>query len=174
MPRSARRWRTLVQVRDERGFDVKITRRPATEADTALAREIHHRGYREIVERQYLRWDDAQQDRFFEDDWDPAIYEIVLCDGIPCGRISVVERGGAIVVRDIIILPEYQNRGIGTFVLREVLEQARTRSLPVRLGTHRLNRALQFYLRLGFRETGQTPSHILLEALPGPGTPERS
>lgn len=150
---------------------MQITRRPATDSDTALACQIHHRGYREIVERQYGPWDEAEQDLFFESDWDPAIYEIVLCDGMPCGRISVVERGGAIVVRDIVISPEYQNRGIGTFLLSEVIEQARARSVPVQLGTHRLNRALNLYLRLGFREVGRTPSHILLEALPSPGLP---
>jgi GNAT superfamily N-acetyltransferase len=146
---------------------MKITRRSATNSDTELARQIHHRGYREIVERQYGPWDEVQQDRFFGEDWDPAIYEIVFCDAIPCGRISVVERGDAIILRDLVILPEYQNRGIGTLLLREIIEQAQAQKVPVHTGTHRLNRALNFYLRLGFHEVGQTPTHILLEARSG-------
>lgn len=150
---------------------MKITRRRASNSDAELARQIHHRGYREIVERQYGPWDEAQQDQFFAKDWNPNIYEIVLCDGIPCGCISVVERADAIILRDLVIVPEYQNRGIGTLLLGEVMKRAQARNVPVHTGTHRLNRALNLYLRLGFREVGQTPTHILLEARAGDDVP---
>jgi GNAT superfamily N-acetyltransferase len=143
---------------------MRVSRRQATDADTELARQIHHRGYREIVERQFGPWDEARQGHFFEDDWDPALYEIVCCDDVPCGRISVVDRADAIIVRDVVILPECQNRGMGTILLQEQIARARRRGVPVQLGTHRLNRALRLYLRLGFGEIGQTDTHILLEA----------
>ena len=147
---------------------MEITRRPATAADTELARQIHHRGYRPVVERQYGPWDEAQQDRYFESEWNPALFEIVVCDGVPCGRISVLQRDDAIVVQDIVILPEYQNRGIGARLLGDLLGRARAENRPVQLRTQRLNQALNLYLRLGFREIGRTPSHVLLEARPGP------
>jgi hypothetical protein len=47
---------------------------------------------------------------------------------------------------------------------REEIARSRLRGVPVQLGTRRLNRALNFYLRLRFRGIGHTESHILQEA----------
>jgi ribosomal protein S18 acetylase RimI-like enzyme len=64
------------------------------------------------------------------------------------------------------LLPEFQNRGIGTAVLRELLAHAEGRGVPVQLGTLHANRAAALYRRLGFREIGRTQTHILFEWLP--------
>jgi hypothetical protein len=44
-----------------------------------------------------------------------------------------------------------------------VIENAGVRQVPVRLGTFRVNRAVNLYRRLGFREVGKTDTHILME-----------
>jgi len=44
-----------------------------------------------------------------------------------------------------------------------VIEEARARHVPVKLGVLRENRALHFYEKLGFREIGRTEIHILME-----------
>lgn len=142
---------------------MELTKRPAHESDTGFAREVHHRAYREAVKRQFGSWIEEEQDRYFERDWGAATFEIVLCDGIPCGYVCIEDENDHIHVREIILLPEYQGRGIGSSILGDVMERARTRRVPVRPGTFNTNRALGLYRKLGFREIGRTETHTLLE-----------
>jgi ribosomal protein S18 acetylase RimI-like enzyme len=66
-------------------------------------------------------------------------------------------------VNELVVLPAFQNRGIGSFLLLRELERARTIGLPVRLHTHRRNRALRFYERHGFVVTARREDYIDLE-----------
>jgi ribosomal protein S18 acetylase RimI-like enzyme len=142
---------------------MNVTRRPATGADTPIAREAHHGAYREPVTRQFGRWDEAQQDVFFARDWADAVFEVLEVDGVPCGYACIEERDEDFHVREIVVHPNFQGRGIGTAVLRETQERARARGVPVVLGTFLTNRAVGLYRRLGFRETGSTDIHVLME-----------
>ncbi len=142
---------------------MELKRRPARGSDTGFARKVHHRAYHEVVEQQFGPWIEEQQDRYFEGDWAGGAFEIVLCDGTACGYVCIEDRDDDIHVRELVLLPEYQGRGIGSSILREVMDRARARRVPVRLGTQHKNRALNLYRRLGFREIGRTETHILLE-----------
>ena len=145
---------------------MNVTRRPATEEDTELARGIHHAALRDVVERQFGHWDDVAQDRYFEGDWREAQFEMILADGVPCGYVCIEDRAADVHLREIVIAPEFQGRGIGTAIVREVIERARNRGVPARLGALHQNRALALYRRLGFRDVGRTDTHIGLEWRP--------
>ncbi len=142
-----------------------LTTRPAMDSDAAFARETHHGAYRDVVIAQYGAWDDADQDRFFDNDWCAAKFEIILFDNTPCGYAAVEYRADDVHVRELVIHPKWQGRGIGTAFLKRVMESAAQKGLPVRLGTQHRNRALKLYQRLGFREIGRTETHVLLEWL---------
>ena len=132
-------------------------------ADIPFARSVHHRAYRDVIERQYGPWDETNQDRFFDTAWHEAVHEIILCEGVRCGYSSIEDRDGEIYLGELVIDPDFQCRGIGTQIIRNVLERAIERGVPVRLRTHVVNRAANLYLRMGFRETARTESHLLLE-----------
>jgi GNAT superfamily N-acetyltransferase len=153
---------TIVAVELENG----ITSRPATPADTPWARGVHHAAIRETVERQFGVWDEAQQDRFFANDWNGGAFEIIEFEGVPCGYVCIEIRPDDVHVRELDIDPAFQRRGIGTAVLRSAIEVARQRSLPVVLGTLHKNPAAQLYRRLGFVETGSTETHTLFRLDP--------
>lgn len=140
-----------------------VSRKLATVADTDFARNVHHRAYRDIIERQYGSWSVAAQDKFFLDAWSAAAHDIVFCDGVRCGYTCVEDRDSEIYIRELVIDPDYQSLGIGTQLIREVLHHARARAVPVRLQTHTLNRAATLYHRLRFRETRRTETHIFME-----------
>jgi len=142
-----------------------LTTRPATDSDTAFARETHHGAYREVVLAQYGSWVDADQDRYFENNWREATFDIILSDDTPCGYVAVEYRTDDVHIRELVIHPKWQGRGIGTAFLKQVMESASQKGLPVRLGTFHRNRALKLYQRLGFREIGRTETHVLLEWL---------
>jgi Ser/Thr protein kinase RdoA (MazF antagonist) len=143
-----------------------VTLRPATAADTELARRVHHAAYRDVVERQFGPWEDAAQDAFFAADWGDATFEIILAGGTPCGYTCIEERDADLHVRELVIAPAFQGRGIGSALLRQVQRRARARGVPVHLGTFTQNRALALYERLGFREIARTAAHLTLRWTP--------
>ena len=140
-----------------------ISKRPATVTDFNFTRSVHHRAYRDVIERQYGPWDETTQDRLFDAAWSAADHEILLWDAVPCGYCLVQNRADDIYVHEIVIDPDFQSRGIGTEIMQGVIEAAMVRNVPVRLRTQIINRAANLYRRLGFQETGRTDSHILLE-----------
>ena len=142
---------------------MELATRPARASDTEFARQVHHRAYRDVVERQFGRWVEQEQDRYFTRGWTSSAFEIVLCAGMPCGYMCVEDRERDIMVRELVLLPAFQGRGIGSALLREVIERARRRHVPVRLGALHENRAINLYRRLGFHDLGRTETHILLE-----------
>jgi GNAT superfamily N-acetyltransferase len=140
-----------------------VSKRLAVTEDIDFARQIHHRAYRDVLERQYGPWDEAAQDSFFVAAWSAAAHELILCDGVPCGYLCVEDRENDIHVRELVMDPEFQSRGVGTVILIEICERARVRMVPVRLRTQLVNRAANLYRRQGFRELERTDSHILME-----------
>jgi ribosomal protein S18 acetylase RimI-like enzyme len=141
----------------------EITTRPATAADTEFARGAHHQAYRDLTERRFGQWSEQDQDAFFTAAWTNAAYAVVLCEGIRCGYVCVESRDADVHVREIVILPAFQDRGIGSLLLQQAIDLARNRQVPVHLRTAHANRAASLYRRLGFREIGRTQSHILFE-----------
>ena len=56
-----------------------------------------------------------------------------------------------------------RNRGIGTRLLRELQEEARSAGKPLRIHVERFNPALRLYERLGFRQTEDKGIYLFLE-----------
>jgi GNAT superfamily N-acetyltransferase len=146
---------------------MEIEIRQATDADTEFARETHHAAYRDVVERQFGAWDEARQDAFFAEAWKPSHHGIISVDGVRCGYWAVEDRGADIHVRELVIHPSHQGRGLGTALLRGLQRQAQDRDIPIRLGTFHENYARRLYARLGFRELDSTATHVLMEWGPG-------
>lgn len=120
---------------------------------------MHHAAVRDVVERQFGPWDEAQQDRFFDNDWGGGDFEVIEYDGSPCGYVCIEQRTMDVRVREIDIDPAFQGRGIGTLIVRSVIDSARVRGVPVVLETLHENRATELYRRLGFVEIGTTDTH---------------
>ncbi len=61
-------------------------------------------------------------------------------------------------------LPEYQRRGVGSAVIKDVNREATEQELPVTLGVLKVNpRAQALYEKLGFVVNGETETHILMK-----------
>ena len=144
------------------GMDVRT--RPATMADLDFARMAHHAAYRDVVIRQWGKWDEELQDRLFGKEWGDARFDVVLVDGIACGYTSVEDRADSIHVVELVLCPEYQSEGIGSMLLQAVIARAKSTGKPVRLRTCIENhRAQSFYRRHGFKEIGRDETHLLTE-----------
>ena len=147
--------------------------RPATKADTEFLWTLRQRVMRENVEQTWGKWDDAQQRKFFDRGFVPKDTKIILVEGEPVGRIDLNHSHMEIFLGIIELMPEYQRKGIGTSVLRALMDEARTARLPVRLQVLKANTgAHKLYLHLGFKDTGETNTHYLMVfAPPGASVP---
>lgn len=113
--------------------------------------ELAQAEWAEGQKEQFLRWQFDLQRREYDVRFPDAAYDIILFDGRPAGRMWVGADAGQIRLLDIALLPEFQNRGIGTLLLRDLIEHARREGKPLRHMVFTLNNdAQRFYERLGF------------------------
>lgn len=139
---------------------MELGRRGATPDDQELARRIHHLAYRDVVERQFGHWDEAEQDAYFDRAWPQHDHDILEWGGSTYGYAAVEFGSEAVDIHEFVLHPDYQSRGIGTRVLLETVDHAQRLGLPVRLQVLLENRrAARLYERLGFRECGATATH---------------
>ena len=132
--------------------------RQATDADDDFLYRLHVAAMGDLVARVW-GWDDAWQERFFADHFDPAPARIVVVGGQDVGVIAVEWGAADAFLSNIEILPEYQGRGLGAALVRGVIAEAEARHLPVRLRVLKINPARRLYERLGFAVAGETETH---------------
>ena len=100
----------------------------------------------------FLRWQFDTQRREYSARFPNADYHVILVDERPAGRIWVGSDEEQMRLLDIALLPEFQNRGVGTTLLRRLMDQAAHEGKALRHMVFMLNNdAHRFYERLGFR-----------------------
>jgi len=67
---------------------------------------------------------------------------------------------------DIALLTEQRGRGIGSGLLRELIQQCSRDGVPLRLQVLKVNPALRLYERLGFRQTSEDQMYLQMERRP--------
>jgi len=93
-----------------------------------------------------------------------ARFDIIELGGERIGRIVVDRPGTMLHIVDQAIVPHMRNRGIGTTIMKVLLDEAARAQLPVLLYVASSNDpSLRLYLRLGFTPIEGTPGYIALE-----------
>lgn len=141
---------------------MRLVLRPARAADSefALVREA---GLRPFLESG-PGWDEAEERREHERRFREQEFYVVEWEGEPAGFVALVMADDCLRLNQLCIAPAHQGRGIGGACLERLSERARARGLPVRLRSMKVNPgALAFYERHGFRRTGESGTHYLLE-----------
>ena len=90
------------------------------------------------------------QHQYYHANYADADFQIILVNGQPGGRLYVDRRGDEIRIIDIALLPEYRRAGVGSRLLRDLLDEAAAGGKPVRIHVEKFNPALRLYERLGF------------------------
>ena len=138
--------------------------RPASPADRQRLYEIHRAAMAPYV-TELWGWDDAWQAEAFNKSFDPTSLRVIVVGEELVGFFETNEDAEAVVLSKIELDPAFQGRGIGTRVVAAVLAEARAEGKPVRLQVFKINqRARSLYHRLGFRETGETATHVQMAA----------
>jgi ribosomal protein S18 acetylase RimI-like enzyme len=142
------------------------TLRPARKADYDFLFHLVEVCLKEYVEATW-GWDDEFQQNHFAQHFDITGCQIVLVDGREAGQVTVIEQEHGFFISGIYILPEYQNRGLGSALIREVLAEAGEDGRPLTLQVLKANHpARRLYERLGFAVTAEKLTHYIMKWQP--------
>ena len=138
----------------------KLKLRPVTKDDEPFLLVVY--GGSRAEELAQVEWAQGQQEAFLRWQFDlqrseyaarfpDARYQLILIDEEPAGRIWVGEDAEQIRLLDIALLPQFQKRGAGTLLLKELMKEAGRAGKLLRHMVFVFNNdAHRFYERLGF------------------------
>ena len=106
------------------------------------------------------------QARHYREQYDGAVYDVIEVDGRPAGRLYVARWADEIRIMDIALLPENRRRGIGTGLLRELLDEGARTGKRVTVHVEQFNPARRLYERLGFRWARDVGVYVLMQWSP--------
>jgi ribosomal protein S18 acetylase RimI-like enzyme len=94
---------------------------------------------------------------------------IVAETATPVGRYFVDRREREIRIMDVALAAEARNRGVGTALIRSVLDEGTSSGKRVTIHVEGFNPALRLYERLGFQRVDTNGVYYLLEWRPETG-----
>ncbi len=105
-------------------------------------------------------WDENVQKEIHRNEWNEAKPTIIEIDGDPVGSYLVQAHPEHLYFGRFFLLPHCQGKGIGSQVLKTVIQLANEKSLPIQLCYLQGNRVGQLYKRLGFEVTRQDEQFV--------------
>ena len=155
---------------------MSITLRPIRPDDESFLLDVYSSTRAE--EMALVPWTDEQkrafiemqfraQDSYYRERFPNADFRVILEHEERVGRLYLLADSSAISIIDITVLPEHRKRGIGTFLIRQVIDEGSLskRSVQVYVETH--NPSLPLFERLGFFRVKEDGMNFLLECKPG-------
>jgi len=138
-----------------------IVVRPVTAADNEFCFQLHKAAMGDYV-RAIWGWNEHAQREYHRQGFLPNQWQIITADGEDIGALSVQYHPSEIYLGRIEVLPQHQSHGVGSQILRDLLDQAAARGQSVVLDVLTVNhRAQALYQRLGFVEiTRHGPGQI--------------
>jgi ribosomal protein S18 acetylase RimI-like enzyme len=139
--------------------DTRITSRPMVDDDVDFLRHLYGTTRNDIArlplsDREKTQLLDHQfqaQHLHYQRCFPGASFNVVLSGETRIGKVYVRYGTTEIRIIDIAIVPECRASGIGTRLMREVLDRATLEQKPVRLRVEPDNPAVHWYSRLGFK-----------------------
>lgn len=154
------------------GVDMPVALRPLEAADEEFLHAVY--ASTRADEMALVPWTEEQKAAFVQmqfraqrqsylNQYPLAQYYIIEQGGQPVGRMIVDRSEETILLMDIALLPGYRNKGLGTALIRGLLNEADRAHRPVRLHVETFNPALHLYERLGFRSIGESGIYLEME-----------
>jgi GNAT superfamily N-acetyltransferase len=140
--------------------ELRVTLRPVTSSDdefllrvytSTRAEELAQVTWEPGQMETFVRWQFDLQRKEYDTRYPDARYGVILVNDQAAGRIWIGEDDTQIRLLDIGLLEEFQNRGVGTILVKQLIAEAAAKNKPLRHTVFVLNNnAHRFYERLGF------------------------
>jgi RimJ/RimL family protein N-acetyltransferase len=117
-------------------------------------------------QQMFVRSQFAAQQDFYGQKYPGASHDIIVCDDRPVGRLYVARLDHEIRIVDITLLPAERNAGIGTVLIKQLLDEANESGKLTRIFVEEFNPSLRLFERLGFSPSEQQGIHLLMQCKP--------
>ena len=141
--------------------------RSATSDDRKFVEHVYFKTQRYIIEALFGWRGDEIERTNFASFYDVAKSSIIIAGGQDIGWMTVARHSDHIEAQHLYLDEAHQGGGIGSAILRDLIEEADTANLPLRVSTAKMNRARRFYERFGFLEIGTDEFKVYMERLSG-------
>jgi ribosomal protein S18 acetylase RimI-like enzyme len=142
--------------------------RPCRKADLAFVVALTETVMRAHAERTWGSFDKDFHRAAFHAAFGKLDHSIIVCDGVDAGYVAIAHRPDVEYLQWLLLAPAFQNRGIGTTIVRELIASARAAGKPAQLRILAVNTgARRLYERLGFAILGAEPDFIYMEHVGG-------
>jgi ribosomal protein S18 acetylase RimI-like enzyme len=132
-------------------FTTRTTLRPARPEDFDYCARLYFEGMEKIIQELNLNMD--AQVAGLRQRWDVTQVRIITLDGTDIGWLQSFEKDDALFLGQLFVDGALRQRGIGTEVVKALIEEATRAGRAMTLGVVKTNPALRLYERLGFRTT---------------------
>jgi ribosomal protein S18 acetylase RimI-like enzyme len=109
----------------------------------------------------------AAQTAHYAEHYADAAFEVILVDGEPAGRLIVGRWDREIRIADIALLPLFRGAGVGTRLIRSLIDESETAGKALTIHVERTNPAIRLYERLGFAPAREQGLYLKMERPPG-------
>lgn len=150
---------------DDRDFLVELY-------GSVRAPELAHLPWDDATLRAFVEQQYAAQDAHYRGNYPGATLDVVEVDGERAGRLYVHRGPSDIRIMDIALLPSFRGWGIGTGLLRALLDEAAGSGRKLSIHVEANNPASTLYGRLGFRLAGEHGIYLRMEWDPTSGSGE--
>ena len=149
--------------------------RPVVDADRAFLVELYGStreeelaqvGWDPGTKRAFVEHQFGAQDAHYRANYPGATLDVIEVDGAPAGRLYVHRGPSDIRIMDIALAPSFRGRGIGTSLLRELMDEADASQRKLSIHVEMNNPARSLYDRLGFEPAGEHGVYVLMERPP--------
>jgi len=124
--------------------------KPASDDLFETLKALKERVLRHHVEKIW-GWHADWQRENFSNNWKSCETISVHADNEVIGYMQTLGKADHLLLKTLCISPPYQNRGIGSSLMKTLQNRAESQGLPIRLSVYVTNlRAENFYRRLGF------------------------
>ena len=136
------------------------TLRAMVQQDFIFYQNLHKDSLKPYVE-QVWGWIDSQQEKRLKERFSPSKMQVIQVCNQDVGVLEIEKTSEGVFLKNILILPKFQGRGLGSQIIRDVIEEAIL--LPVFLSVLRPNPAKKLYKRLGFKVVSEEPERFYMK-----------
>lgn len=131
-------------------LDKEIILRPVRPADHTFVCQLTRQVMQPYVEE---TWQDEKDREYYYQKNEICNHQtkIIEHQGLRVGRCSIIEQSDCLYLANLHLTPEYQGQGIGSWIIKNLIERAIACQLPITLMVLEKNPAQHLYLRSGFR-----------------------
>lgn len=104
----------------------------------------------------------AAQQSYYAEKYPDAEHSIIVKNGKDVGRLYLARLPEELHIADITVVPAERNGGVGSFLLKELIEEARESEKTMTIYVEIYNPSRRLFERLGFSTVEEQGMHLLL------------